>query len=321
MKKALIMWGSLVLCLFLLTSCGQVFSGGQLQKVGLLVPDTINDQVWGTKGYKGLLKIQSTYEIDVYYKEGMNSQLVVERAIKEFSKKGVNLIFGHGNEYAEYFNQVSAQYPDIQFVSFNGDAQNKNTTSLNFEGYAMGFFGGMVAGEMTATNIVGIIAAFEWQPEIKGFIDGVNFQNDKADVKIHYVENWDDAHKAAGLMDKLVIEKADVVYPAGDGYNVPVIEKVKEHGLYAIGYVSDQSHLGKSAVLTSTIQHVDHLYEIVAEQFHNGELQSGNLAFDFQDDAISLGAYSPELPQPFIQQLNAAVKKYKETGNLPNEPS
>lgn len=88
MKRALIKWGSLVLCLLLLSSCGQVFSGGQLQKAGLLVPDTINDQVWGTKGYKGLLKIQSTYDIDVYYKEGMNSQLVVERAVKEFSKKG-----------------------------------------------------------------------------------------------------------------------------------------------------------------------------------------------------------------------------------------
>lgn len=82
-------------------------STGKLEKAGLLVPDTVNDQVWGTKGYKGMLKIQSHYDVEVYYKEGMNSEMVVERAVKEFDQKGVNLIFGHGNEYAAYFNNIS----------------------------------------------------------------------------------------------------------------------------------------------------------------------------------------------------------------------
>ncbi|MBN6887554.1 transcriptional activator of comK gene [Cytobacillus horneckiae] len=319
MQRSIGKFGCLFLCLLLLASCGQAGSTGELKKAGLLVPDTVNDQVWGTKGYKGMLKIQSTYNIDVYYKEGMNTPLVVERAVKEFSQKGVNLIFGNGNEYAEYFNELSSKYPDIHFVSFNGDAKNANTTSLNFEGYAMGFFGGMVAGEMTETNIVGIIAAFEWQPEVKGFYEGVTFQNKDADVKIQYVGHWDDTIRASELMDSLIEMKADVVYPAGDGYNVPVIEKVKEEGLYAIGYVSDQSDLGKSAVLTSTIQHVDVLYELVAEKFNNGELDSGNLSFDFQDEVISLGTYSSEMDQEFINQLNETVENYKATGELPNQ--
>lgn len=51
------------------------------------MPDTVNDQVWGTKGYKGMLKIQSRFNVDVYIKEGMNSELRVERAVKEFDQK------------------------------------------------------------------------------------------------------------------------------------------------------------------------------------------------------------------------------------------
>nr|WP_307472210.1 BMP family ABC transporter substrate-binding protein [Cytobacillus purgationiresistens] len=319
MQTSIIKFGYLLLCLLLLASCGQPMSTGELKKAGLLVPDTVNDQVWGTKGYKGMLKIQSNYDIEVYYKEGMDSELVVERAIKEFAQKGVNLIFGHGNEYADYFNVLSPQYPDIHFISFNGDAKNSNTTSLNFEGYAMGFFGGMVAGHMTETNTVGLIAAFEWQPEIEGFYEGVNFQNKDADVKIQYVGHWDDAVRATELMDSLLDMNADVVYPAGDGYNVPVIEKVKEEGIYAIGYVSDQSDLSKSAVLTSTIQHVDVLYELVADKFNDGDLDSGNLSFDFQDDVISLGSFSPEMDEKFTESLNAAVEDYKATGKLPNQ--
>jgi transcriptional activator of comK gene len=310
-------FGIILLCLFTLTACGQPLTSGELKKVGLLVTESVNDQVWGTKGYKGMLKIQSRFDVDVYYKEGMNSQEIVERAVKEFDQKGVNLIFGHGNEYAEYFNKLSSEYPDIHFVSFNGNATEKNTTSLNFEAYAMGFFGGMVAGHMTRTDQVGVIAAYEWQPEVEGFYEGVMYENDDAKVDIQYVRQWDDDAGAFKILDNMLQKNVDVVYPAGDGYNVPVIEKIKEQGLFAIGFISDQSDLGESTVLTSTIQHVDSLYELVAEKFSKGELESGNLYFDFQDDVISLGNFSPLVDKEFQDSLTEMIETYKESGKLP----
>jgi len=309
----------LLLSLLLLVSCGQSMSTGNLKKAGLLVPDTVNDQVWGTKGYKGMLKIQSRYNVEVYYKEGMNSQLVVERAVKEFDQKGVNIIFGHGNEYADYFNQLSKKYSHIHFVSFNGSAENSNTTSLNFEGFAMGFFGGMMAAHMSKTNTVGVIAAYEWQPEVKGFYEGAKYEKKDVNVILEYVGNWDDNQKAITLLNKLFSNRVDVIYPAGDAYNVTVIEKVKEKGHYAIGYISDQSDLGESVVLTSTVQHVDDLYELVAERFNNGNLQSGNLSFDFQDGVISLGKFSTDVDKEYIHSLNKAIEEYKKTGKLPNK--
>lgn len=320
MRKMFVRVGVLLLlCLPFLTSCGQPMSSGELKKVGLLVPETINDQVWGTKGYKGMLKIQSRFKVDVYYKEDMNSEAIVERAVKEFEQKGVNLIFGHGNEYGPYFNNLAHKYPDIHFVSFNSDAKEKNTTSLNFEAYAMGFFGGMVAGKMTKTNEIGIIAAYEWQPEVQGFLEGAQYQNQDVAVRIDYVGHWDDDVKALSFLDNMIENKVDVIYPAGDGYNVPVIEKIKENGLYAIGFISDQSDLGESTVLTSTVQHVDKLYELVAEKYRKNELQSGNLSFDFKDDVISLGKFSPDVDQAFEDEIAALITKYKETGKLPHQ--
>lgn len=317
MQRILICFGIILLCLFTLSSCGQPLNSGNLKNVGLLVTETINDQVWGTKGYKGMLKIQSRFDVDVYYKEGMNSLAVVERAVKEFKQKGVNLIFGHGNEYAEYFNILAKEYPDIHFVSFNGNAKETNTTSLNFDAYAMGFFGGMVAGHMTKTNQIGVIAAYEWQPEVEGFYEGVLYENKEAEVDIEYVWQWDDDERALAILDKMLLDGIDVVYPAGDGYNVPVIEKVKENGLFAIGYISDQSDLGQSTVLTSTIQHVDSLYELVAEDFSKGKLKQGNLTFDFQEEVISLGQFSPLVDEAFVKSINELIHTYKETGKLP----
>lgn len=310
-------FGMILLCLLLLGGCGGPKSTGKLQKVGLLVPETINDQVWGTKGFKGMLKIQSKFDVDVFYKEGMNSQAAVERAVKEFSQKGVNLIFGHGSEYGEYFNHISKNYPKIHFICFNGDAKNSNTTSLNFKAYAMGFFGGMVAAHMSKTEKVGVLAAYEWQPEIEGFYQGAMAEKKNIKVDIDYVGNWDDNQKAVQLADRMIKNGVDVIYPAGDGYNVPVIEKVKENGLYVIGYVSEQSDLGESTVLTSTIQQVDKLYEKVAEQYNDGKLKSGNLFFDFQDNVISLGKYSPLVDKGFIQKMDRYIETYKVTGKLP----
>jgi transcriptional activator of comK gene len=319
MIKVFARFGIILLSLFLLSSCEQAISPDGLQKVGLLVPESINDQVWGTKGYEGLLKIQSQFGVDVYYKEGINSLPLAKKAVEEFQKKGVNLIFGHGNEYAEYFNQISRNYPNIHFVSFNGDAKTSNSSSLNFDAYAMGFFGGMVAGHMTKTNKLGIIAAYEWQPEVEGFYEGALYENKDVDVDIQYVWKWNDKQKALEILNSMLEQKTDIVYPAGDGYNIPVIEKIKEKGLYAIGFVSDQSDMGEATVLTSTVQHVDSLYELVAEQFDKGELKSGNLSYDFQDGVISLGEFSPLVDKSFAENIQAHVETYKLTGKLPDE--
>jgi transcriptional activator of comK gene len=312
-------FGLILFSLLLLGGCGQPLTTGEIEKVGLLVPETINDQVWGTEGYRGLLRIQSRFNIDVFYKEGMNSEALVESAVKEFDENGVNLIYGHGNEYAQYFNHISEKYPDIHFISFNGDAKNENTTSLNFDAYAMGFFGGMVAAHMTQTNHLGVIAAFEWQPEVEGFYEGATFYNKEVDVEIYYVGHWDDDEKAIQILDGLLSRGADVIYPAGDGFNIPIIERVKEKGLFVIGYVSDQSDLGESTVLTSTVQHVDALYELVASKFNEESLESGNLYFDIPDGVISLGEFSPNVDHEFREIMHQHINTYKETGKLPNE--
>jgi transcriptional activator of comK gene len=310
---------ALFILIFFLTGCASSTTTGNIDKVGLLVPETVNDQVWGTKGYKGLLKIQSAFGADVFYKESMNNKDVVSKAIEEFSEKGVNLIFGHGSEYTPWFNQLAKEYPDIHFVCFNGDVRGDNVTSLTFKADAMGFFGGMVAGEMTKTNRVGVIAAYEWQPEVNGFFEGAIYQNPNVEVEISYTEDWNDPEKALDQLEKMINEGADVIYPAGDGYNVHVIERLKESGLYAIGYVSEQSDLGEATVLTSTIQHVDQLYEVVAKDFNMGSLKSGNIYYDFDNHVITMGKYSPIVSQELQDEISNSIKIYIETGNLPNQ--
>lgn len=310
----------LLLLPILLIGCADSTSSSQVQKVGLLLEDTIDDQGWNSKGYQGLLNIHANMNTEVMFREDMNTEDKVHSAVTEFVENDVNLIFGHGRIFADFFTDLGKQYPDVHFVSFNGDVEGENVTSLHFDSYAMGFFAGMVASAMTETGDVGVIAAFPWQPEVEGFGDGAKIGHSSTQVHVSFVGDWTDNEQALEYFKELQKKKVDVIYPTGDGYHVKIIEEAKKEGLFAIGYVGDQSDLGESTVLTSTIQHVDHLYELVADQYSKHELKSGNVSYDFQDGVISLGRFSPKVPEDIRAKIEEAVKTYIETGELPTEP-
>ncbi|XKF64972.1 BMP family ABC transporter substrate-binding protein [Virgibacillus necropolis] len=303
----------------IITGCNNYVGTGQIQNVGMLVEGSIDDQAWGQKGYKGLQEIEKKFDVNVFYKEGIKTQQEVTEAVDEFVNNGVNLIFGHSSIYGKYFINISKSFPDVQFVYFNGGYHAENVTSLNFNSHAMGFFGGMVAGKMSDTNHIGIIAAYEWQPEIEGFYEGVMYENPEAQVHIDYVKDWSDQDTALKMYERMEDQDVDVFYPTGDSYSGNVIKRARKDGLYAIGYVSDQSYIDKETVLTSTVQHVDKLYTLAAEKFNEDELEGDILVFDFQDDVISLGEFSPVVPEDYQEKIEDIIKEYKKTALLPNE--
>ncbi|GGM24979.1 transcriptional activator protein med [Paraliobacillus quinghaiensis] len=316
MKQAIVFIFSIILFIPLLASCN---TGGEINKVGMLVANSINDQTWGSKGYQGLLDIKESLDVDVFLKEEINTQLEVNRSVEEFVQRGVNIIFGHGNTYGEYFDNIRSAYPNVHFVYFNGTHQGNNLTSLHFNSNAMGFFAGMVAGKMTTTNHVGIIGAYRWQPEIEGFYEGVNYENPNAEISIKYVNSWENVSRALTIFETMNQQEVDVFFPVGDMYSSDVIKRAKQYDKYAIGFVTDQSNIGGSTVLTSTVQHVDKLYLKAANLFDQGELTGGIYTYDFQDEVISLGEFSPDVPQTYQDKIENEIDQYIETNLLPNE--
>ncbi|WP_342728892.1 BMP family ABC transporter substrate-binding protein [Virgibacillus subterraneus] len=303
----------------ILSGCSNYFDQGKLQKAGMLVETSIHDQPWGKKGYQGLLEIEEEFNVDVFFKEGIQTEQEVNEAVDELVNQGVNLIFGHSSTYGKHFKDISTAYPDVHFVYFNGGQFDEDLTSLNFNSHAMGFFGGMIAARMTETDNVGVVGAFEWQPEIEGFYEGAKYQNQEVEVHLSYVNNWNESQLALEKYEHMQNKNVDVFYPTGDMFSASIIKHASEDDLYAIGYVSDQSEIAENTVLTSTIQHVEKLYVLTAEKFNEGELRGGVLTFDFKDDVISLGKYSPDVPEEFKDKMKEAVEEYKETGLLPNE--
>ncbi|GAB4073951.1 transcriptional regulator Med [Barrientosiimonas marina] len=303
----------------LLAGCSLFIDSGHLQNAGMLVETSIDNQPWNQKGYDGLQAIEDTYNTDVFYKEEIKTKDEVRQAVDEFADKGVNLIFGNSSSYGKYFEDLSETYPGIHFVYFNGEKFAERVTSLNFNSHAMGFFAGMLAGKMSHTNQVGVIGVFDWQAEIEGFYAGVKYQDPEVKVHLNYVNDWNNKDRAMQMYDELRNDHTDVIYPAGNAYSQKVIKRSRNDGIYTIGYIADQSEIAEQNVLTSTVQDIETLYKRAAENVNEGDLRGGVLTYDFQDDVISLGQFSPDVPESFQKKLQEEVDAYKDTGILPNE--
>ncbi|SFJ65390.1 transcriptional activator of comK gene [Halobacillus dabanensis] len=286
-------------------------------KVGMLVETTIHDQAWGQQGYKGLQAIQEEYGVDIYFKEGVRTYNQTAQAVDDLANKGVDVIFGHSSLYGNHFRELHQVYGEMDFIYFNGQFSAENVTSLNFEARAMGFFAGMVAGEMTETDQIGLIGAFEWQPEVEGFYEGVIHQNPQANVDMALTNSWENTELALMYYENMSNSGADVFYPAGDMFNIPVIEEAQKDGNYAIGYVEDQSNIAENTVLTSTVQKVDEVYKLAMEHYMKDDYTGTSLSFDFQEGAIQMGEYSPAVPEEVQEEVQSSVEDYMETDELP----
>ncbi|MGM8214669.1 BMP family ABC transporter substrate-binding protein [Bacillaceae bacterium W0354] len=309
----------LIITILLLTSCGSFFHRGQLENVGLLLEGTIHDETWGKGAYLGLLNIKDEHNVSVLFEENVVSLKTVEEAVKDFNRQGVNLIFGHGSNYGQYFKQINEYYPHIQFVYFNGSLFDKNITSIHFDGYEMGYFAGMLAALMTESNKVGVIPAYSNQSEVEGFYEGVKEINPNIQVMIRAVLDWYDQQLAKRHFYDLVQSGIDVVYPAGDSFNVPIIHEAKERNIYAIGYINDQYEVAKETVITSTVQQLDELYLNIANQYDEGALPSGVINYSFDGEYVYLGKFGDSVPEEIQTKMQAYIDQYLESGILPRE--
>ncbi|NJP37599.1 BMP family ABC transporter substrate-binding protein [Alkalicoccus luteus] len=309
----------LFVALLLITSaCASAEERDRLE-VGLLLTHPIEEQEWNRQGYEGVLQLQSDFDAEVHVMEGVTNFEETANAVEQMAEEGVNLLFGHGSIYSDMFLQLNEGYEDIHFISFNESASAENVSSMHFEGYAMGYFAGMLAAEQSASGHIAVIGAFPYQPEVQAFAEGARWHNPDIQVSARMTESWVDEGAAVGYLDELADQDADVFYTAGDGFSEAAIERAAARGAYVIGYVTDQSSVSPETVLTSTLQHVDELYLTAADRFRNGTLEPGRHSFDFAEEAISLAPYGPAVEEETRKWMNDVVQSYAEDGKLPHE--
>ncbi|MEM1400754.1 MAG: BMP family ABC transporter substrate-binding protein [Pseudomonadota bacterium] len=197
--------------------------------------------------------------------------------------------------------------PEIGMIHASGFKQTENFgtfTARNYEGF---YLGGMAAGMMTKSNVIGLVAAFAI-PEVVAEVNAITLAaqkvNPDAQVKVIWINTWFDPPKAQEAARALISQGADVLF--SQHQDTPSVVTVAEaEGVYVVNTGSDMSEHGPNAVLASvTNDWTDYFVREVGKKLDGsfvGSDERGGLATGM----VEVVAWSKDLSDEQLAEIKA----------------
>jgi simple sugar transport system substrate-binding protein len=236
-----------------LLACAFTGTGFAADNAGFVYVSPIGDAGWTYQHNLGRLQVEKETDFTTKYVENVAEGADAERVIREMAKRGDKVIFATSFGYMNYMLKVSKDFPKTAFVHVTGYKLGKNMGLVNARFYEGRYLTGVIAGEMTKSNILGYVAAFPIPEVLQGinaFIKGARSVNPKAELRVIWVNSWYDPGKERQAALTLISQGADVITHHTD--STAVVQAAEDEGVYAFGYHSDMSKYGPKAHLTAT---------------------------------------------------------------------
>ena len=242
-------------------------------RVALITPGSIADAAWNAGAFQGLQQIKDSLGISVSHQEARTPG-AQEEALRAYAAQGYTLVFGHGFEFQQPAERVSAEYPKTVFIVTSGERVLGNVAPLVFRIEEGTFLAGMMAGALTKTGKIGFIGGIELPPIKRGYLGwvaGAQRMNASVESRVAYLNTFDDA--AAGREAALAMIQAgvDVFHHNADEAGKGIFQAAKEHpGIFVFGANADQSGLAPERVYGSAIIDLPRAFLAVAREVKGG---------------------------------------------------
>ncbi len=229
-----------------------------------------------------------------------------ERVIMEFARKGFNLIFTTSYGYADPTLNVARRFPNAVFEHCSGFLTAENMGNYFGRAHDAMYLAGMAAGEMTKTNVLGIVAAHPI-PEVIRNVNAwaLGAMSVNPDVKVHVVwtNSWFDPPREREGAESLVAIGADVL---GQDQDSPAVQQVAQRNkLYSVGYNSDMTKFAPKAHLVSAVWDWSPIVTKIAEDLHNGTWEPEEIWWGLETGVVGLSPYGKMVPDELIAKIEA----------------
>ena len=284
--------------------------------VGFVYVSPIGDAGWTYQHDLGRLEMEKNTGVTTKYVENVPEGPDAERVIREMAKRGDKVIFATSFGYMNPMLKVSKQFPNTAFVHATGYKMGKNMGLYNARFYEGRYLTGVIAGEVTKSNVLGYVAAFPIPEVLQGinaFIQGARSVNPKAELRVIWVNSWFDPGKERQASMTLMSQGADVITHHTD--STAVVQAAEERGKYAFGYHSDMSKYGSTAHLTAATHHWGNYYTKVVKAAIAGNWKPENVWGGYKEGMIKLAPLNPSLPAELRNRI-ASMEKQLTAGTL-----
>lgn len=277
--------------------------------IGFVYVSPIGDAGWTYQHNLGRLQLEKELGVTTSYVENVAEGADAERVIREMAKRGDKVIFATSFGYMNYALKVSKQFKKTAFVHATGYKLGKNMGLVNARFYEGRYLTGVIAGEMTRSNVLGYVAAFPIPEVLQGinaFIKGARSVNPDAELRVIWVNSWYDPGKERQAAITLISQGVDVVTHHTD--STAVVQAAEEEGVYAFGYHSDMSKYGPTAHLTATTHHWGDFYVDTVKQVLAGTWAPVSVWGGYPRGMIKLAPLNDAIPEPLQNRIRNMEK-------------
>jgi simple sugar transport system substrate-binding protein len=276
-------------------------------KVAFTYVGPVGDAGWTYAHERGRKAVEAAFgrKIVTTFVENVPESADAERVIRDLVGQGNTLIFGTTFGYMEPMLRVAADSPDVRFEHATGYKTAKNMRVYDSRTYEGAYLAGVIAGGMTKTNVLGVVASIpipEVIRNIDSFTLGALTVNPRVKTKVVWINKWFDPPKESEGALSLLDSGADVLLQNTD--SSAVLQTAEKAGKYAFGWDSDMSKFGPKAHLASAVINWTPYYKKAVGDALAGTWQSDQAWWGLKEGAIDLVSLSPAIPAELKQKVD-----------------
>jgi len=242
-------------------------------RVALITPGSIADAAWNAGAYAGLMQVRDSLGVAVSHVEA-RTPAEQEEALRSYAADGYRVVFGHGFEFQQPAERVSAEFPNTIFVITSGQRVAGQVVPLVFRIHEATYLAGMMAGTLTNSGKIGFVGGMELPPIVlgyEGWVQGARAVRADIETRQTYLNTFDDA--AAGKEAALAMIRlgVDQLHHNADAAALGLFSAVKEHAnVRAYGANADQSALAPGQVAGSAVIDLPRALLLVVREVQEG---------------------------------------------------
>jgi basic membrane lipoprotein Med (substrate-binding protein (PBP1-ABC) superfamily) len=280
-------------------------AAGASLKVALLTPGPISDKSWNGGAYDGLTMLRDSLGAQISHIQ-TKTPAEFEENFRQYGAQGYTLVVGHGFEFQDAASRVAPSYPKTSYVVTSGRVTAPNLAGVAFLFEEASYQAGMIAGAMTKTNKLGLIAGTELPPvkaSFEAFARGAKSVNPKVEVITSYIGNWEDVSAGKEQALAQINRGVDVLFQNADAAGLGIFQAAKEKNVYAFGTNANQNDVAPEVILGSVVIDLPKAFMLIGRDIQSGTFKGRVISLGVKEDVVRLminPALRAKIPAPAL---------------------
>ena len=283
-------------------------------KIAFAYVGPVGDGGWTFAHDNGRKEIEKAFgdKVVTTFVEKVPESADAERVIRDMAAQGNKLIFGTTFGYMEPMLKVAADNKGIKFEHATGYKTAENMRTYDSRTYEGAYMAGVIAGKMTKTNVLGVVASIpipEVIRNINSYTMGAQSVNPKIKTKVVWVNEWFNPPKESEAATSLINAGADVLMQNTD--SSAVLQTAEKMGKRAFGWDSDMTAYGPKAHLGSAVINWGPYYVKAVGEALEGKWSTGSSWWGVKEGAIEMVNVAADVPEDIkkrLAEINAGLK-------------